>query len=67
MLGQSREPVDAALLACGNCHGHDGRGRPEGGVVPPDVTWQALSKPYGATDRFGRRRPAYTEPSWDGS
>ncbi len=61
VLGQSREPVDAALLACGNCHGQDGRGRPEGGVVPPDVTWQALSKPYGSTDRFGRRRPAYTE------
>jgi len=61
VLGQSREPVDAALLACGNCHGHDGRGRPEGGVEPPDVTWQALCKPYGATDRFGRRRPAYTE------
>jgi ABC-type branched-subunit amino acid transport system substrate-binding protein len=61
VLGQSREPVDAALLACGNCHGRDGQGRPEGGVVPPDVTWAALSKPYGSTDRFGRRRPAYTE------
>jgi ABC-type branched-subunit amino acid transport system substrate-binding protein len=61
VLGQSREPIDAALLACGNCHGHDGRGRPEGGVEPPDVTWPVLSKSYGATDRFGRRRPAYTE------
>lgn len=63
LLGQSREPVDAALLACGNCHGHDGRGRPEGGVVPPDVTRRALCKPYGSTDRFGRHRPAYTESS----
>jgi ABC-type branched-subunit amino acid transport system substrate-binding protein len=61
LLGQSREPVDAALLACGNCHGNDGRGRPEGGTVPPDVTWRNLLKPYGATDRFGRRRPSYTE------
>jgi ABC-type branched-subunit amino acid transport system substrate-binding protein len=61
LLGQSPEPIDAALLACGNCHGPDGRGRPEGGVVPPDVTWRALCKSYGATDRFGRRRPAYTE------
>jgi ABC-type branched-subunit amino acid transport system substrate-binding protein len=61
VLGRSREPIDAALLACGNCHGHDGQGRPEGGVVPPDVTWQSLRKPYGVTDRFGRRRPAYTE------
>ena len=48
-------------MACGNCHGHDGHGRPEGNVEPPDVTWSALGKPYGATDRFGRRRPAYTE------
>jgi ABC-type branched-subunit amino acid transport system substrate-binding protein len=61
MLARSREPIDAALLACANCHGHDGRGRPEGNVEPPDVTWSALGKPYGATDRFGRRRPAYTE------
>jgi ABC-type branched-subunit amino acid transport system substrate-binding protein len=61
VLGQSRESIDAALLACGNCHGHDGRGRPEGGVEPPDVTWPVLSQSYGATDRFGRRRPAYTE------
>ena len=61
VLGQSGEPVDAAVLACGNCHGQDGRGRPEGGVEPPDVTWPALSKPYGGTDRFGRRHPAYTE------
>jgi ABC-type branched-subunit amino acid transport system substrate-binding protein len=61
ILARSREPVDAALLACASCHGHDGRGRPEGDVEPPDVTWSALDKPYGATDRFGRRRPAYTE------
>src|SRR5262249_2226685 len=53
--------VPAALVRCVNCHGRDGRGISEGGVVPPDITWQELTKPYGATTATGRSRPAYTE------
>lgn len=31
-------------MACGGCHGVDGRGRTEGGVTAPDITWEALSR-----------------------
>ena len=51
--GSTRASAWAALelsgvtVACGNCHGEDGRGRAEGGVVPPSIQWSELTKPYG--------------------
>src|SRR5690349_5524175 len=36
--------VPAAAVACATCHGEDGLGRAEGGVVPPAITWSALTK-----------------------
>jgi hypothetical protein len=56
-------PVDApaTLLACVNCHGRDGKGKPEGSVVPSDITWEALTKPYGVTHASGRTHQPYTE------
>ncbi|HEX2122031.1 MAG TPA: c-type cytochrome, partial [Thermoanaerobaculia bacterium] len=53
--------LSATLLPCLNCHGADGRGRAEGGVVPSNVTWLELTKPYRAATPNGRRRPAYNE------
>jgi ABC-type branched-subunit amino acid transport system substrate-binding protein len=50
-------------MTCANCHGLDGRGNPEGGVTPSDVTWATLSKPYGLTHQDGRKHPAYTDRS----
>lgn len=55
--------VSAAVLPCAGCHGADGRGRPEGGVTPSDLTWEALTKPYGVTHGSGRAHPAYDERS----
>jgi ABC-type branched-subunit amino acid transport system substrate-binding protein/cytochrome c553 len=60
-LGGPGGALSAALVTCAGCHGRDGLGRPEGGIFPPDVTWNVLSKSSGATDRLNRRRPAYTE------
>ena len=58
LIGSSRDAVPASLVSCGNCHGRDGHGRPEGGIEPTDVTWSALGRPAAA---FGKRsRPAYT-------
>jgi ABC-type branched-subunit amino acid transport system substrate-binding protein len=56
-------PIELAssVLACANCHGTDGRGKPEGQVVPSNITWEALTKPYGVTHAGGRRHPPYTE------
>jgi ABC-type branched-subunit amino acid transport system substrate-binding protein len=48
-------------MACANCHGLEGQGKPEGGVVPSNLTWEVLTKPYGLTHADGRRHPPYTE------
>lgn len=53
--------LPATAVPCGNCHGRDGLGRPEGGVRPPDITWRRLSGPYGQRQINGRDYPAYTE------
>jgi cytochrome oxidase Cu insertion factor (SCO1/SenC/PrrC family)/ABC-type branched-subunit amino acid transport system substrate-binding protein len=59
VMGEGDVEVPATVLPCASCHGHDGRGNPEGGVTPADVTWDALTKPYGTTRSDGRRRPPY--------
>ncbi len=51
--------VPASAVPCGGCHGRDGKGRPEGGVTPSDVTWTALTKPYGIPHPSGRKHPPY--------
>ncbi|HSL81860.1 MAG TPA: ABC transporter substrate-binding protein [Thermoanaerobaculia bacterium] len=55
--------VSAAVLPCAGCHGAGGRGRPEGGVSPSNLTWEALTKPYGVTHGSGRAHPPYDERS----
>ena len=52
--------VPASAMPCANCHGADGLGRAEGGVIPSNITWEALTKPYDA-ETNGRRHAAYTE------
>ena len=54
-------PIPAAALPCAGCHGADGRGLAEGGVVPPDLVWSELSRPDGARLPSGRERPPYTD------
>jgi ABC-type branched-subunit amino acid transport system substrate-binding protein len=62
-LGESSLEVSGSAVACANCHGLDGQGKPEGGVDPPNLTWEMLSKPYGHTHADGRKHPPYTERS----
>lgn len=71
--GASGEPVTAFLsgqtevkgnvVPCAGCHGFDGRGRAEGGVVPSSVRWEDLSRPYEVTAPTGRKHAQYTERS----
>jgi len=61
VVGRSAIQVPASAVPCVNCHGADGLGRPEGGVIPPDIRWRSLSKPYGHSHPNGRRHPAFTE------
>jgi ABC-type branched-subunit amino acid transport system substrate-binding protein len=60
-IGVSGTVVPAATVPCAGCHGADGRGRPEGGVRPPDITWRRLSTPYGQQVRAGRSHPPYSD------
>jgi ABC-type branched-subunit amino acid transport system substrate-binding protein len=51
--------VPASAVPCSGCHGRDGKGNPEGGISPSDLTWTALTKPYGITHPGGRKHPPY--------
>jgi ABC-type branched-subunit amino acid transport system substrate-binding protein len=60
-LGEPPLEVPASTLTCAGCHGADGQGKPEGGVTPSNITWAALTKPYGVAHASGRKHPPYTE------
>lgn len=60
-LGTDNSSVPASILPCASCHGRDGRGRPEGGVTPANITWDVLTKPYGVTSTSGHQRAPYTD------
>ena len=55
--------ISASILPCVGCHGDDGRGRPEGGVVPSDITWNKLTASYGHEHAYGRSHPPFDERS----
>src|SRR6185369_14878137 len=48
-IGDESMEVPGSAMACANCHGLSGQGKPEGGIDPSNITWKALSKPYGVT------------------
>ena len=60
ILGEGSTRVPANLMLCANCHGFDGKGRPEGGITPSIITWPALTSALRSKDALGHRRPAYT-------
>ena len=64
LVGAGNTSLPGSLLPCANCHGADGRGRPEGGVRPPDITWQRLSTAYGLRLDSGRSHPPYDEAAF---
>jgi ABC-type branched-subunit amino acid transport system substrate-binding protein len=59
VMGEEGIEVPASTVPCAGCHGRDGRGRPEGGVAPSDLTWDTLTR--GVTHPGGRSRPPYDE------
>ncbi|MBM7059201.1 ABC transporter substrate-binding protein [Pseudomonas sp. UL073] len=61
-VGAGATVLPASALPCASCHGADGRGRPEGGVRPPDITWRRLTTHYGQQIN-GRSYPPYGEDS----
>jgi len=61
LAGQTE--IKGEMAPCAGCHGLDGRGRPEGGVIPSSVRWQDLVRPYEVTAPTGRKHGPYTERS----
>ena len=59
-LAEGSVEVPASTLSCVGCHGFDGRGNSEGGVTPSNISWEALTTPYGVTHPDGRKHPPYT-------
>jgi ABC-type branched-subunit amino acid transport system substrate-binding protein len=59
-VGDSSLEMPGSTMPCANCHGLTGQGKPEGGIDPSNITWEALTKPYGVTHTNGRKHPAYT-------
>ena len=64
LFGRGAGELPASIVPCGGCHGADGLGRPEGGVVPPDITWPALTSVYGHDHEYGRSHRAFDEASF---
>ncbi len=62
-IGDDSVELPASTLPCAGCHGADGRGKPEGGLIPSDLTWAELTKPYGHRHPAGRVHPTFTEQS----
>jgi ABC-type branched-subunit amino acid transport system substrate-binding protein len=60
-IGEASLEAPGSAMACANCHGLNGEGKPEGGVIPSNLVWEALTKPYGVTHPGGRTHPPYTE------
>jgi len=62
-IGAERVELPGSAAICATCHGPDGRGRPEAGVIPSDITWGHLMKDYGHSHPMGRTHPGFTEAS----
>lgn len=59
ILSPGAAPIPGSALPCVGCHGEDGKGRAEGGVVPPDITWSTLVTSSGHQHSYGRSHPAF--------
>lgn len=62
-IASSNVTLPASLMPCVSCHGHDGKGIPEGGVTPADIRWKTLTKPYGVSQADGYQIPPYDRRS----
>jgi len=63
LMGVDGFPLPASAMPCASCHGADGRGRPEGGVIPSDITWGNLTRSYGHQHSYGREHAAFDDES----
>ncbi|HET7403959.1 MAG TPA: ABC transporter substrate-binding protein [Usitatibacter sp.] len=62
-VGMAGAVLPGTAVPCANCHGRDGLGRAEGGVVPPPIVWSQLTQSYGLVHENGRAHPPFDEAS----
>jgi ABC-type branched-subunit amino acid transport system substrate-binding protein len=60
-LDRKGAAIPASIVPCGGCHGPEGRGRPEGGINPPNITWEVLTKSRSIDRARSPKHPPYTE------
>ena len=60
-LGELGLELTGRAIACEGCHGVDGQGRPESGVVPANIKWKDLTKEYGHLHADGTQHGAFDE------
>jgi ABC-type branched-subunit amino acid transport system substrate-binding protein len=61
--GEDQLELPGEAAVCGSCHGHDGSGRPESGVLPSNITWNYLTRSYGHLHPGGVEHPPFDEES----
>ena len=62
-FGEKKLELPGEAATCGSCHGYDGTGRPESGLVPTNITWKYLTKSYGHIHASGLEHGQFTEES----
>lgn len=62
-FGEDLIELAGEFATCGSCHGHDGLGRPESGVIPTNITWKYLTKAYGHLHPGGVEHLPFDEES----
>ncbi len=62
-FGEEAIEISGEFATCGSCHGYDGLGRPESGVIPTNITWKSMTKAYGCIHPNGFEHPPFTEES----
>jgi ABC-type branched-subunit amino acid transport system substrate-binding protein len=60
LVGPESAELSGTDAPCAGCHGEDGHGRPEGGIVPTDITFEHLTLAYGHSHDNGRKHAAFT-------
>jgi len=61
VLSGGEAEVPASALSCSSCHSRSGTGTAEGGVIPSNLTWEWLTRPYDVASPSGRSHGPYNE------
>jgi ABC-type branched-subunit amino acid transport system substrate-binding protein len=62
-FGRDLIEIPGERATCTSCHGYDGTGRPESGVIPTNITWTYLTKQYGHIHPDGLEHGVFSEES----